>query len=146
MLVFDRLRKKTYSMKIDKNSYSLFGTEVATGTTSMTEVGEHQHVLGENGNGMVGADLSALATVGTLVLIYSGHQHIYRLPAGNRRLKQNMVVRLLDVTVEKHNFMAIFQGKGETGGYQRLPRSSFTTGNRYYHRLRLSTLQFSHAL
>jgi len=90
-------------------------------------------MLGENGNGMVNTDLGTLTAVSTLFLVYFRDRDADRFATGYNRLEKDMVVRLLDITVKDHNFMAIFQGKGKTGSYQRLTGSPFTTGNGYYH-------------
>jgi len=82
----------------------------------MAQLGERKKMVPQNSDGMIHAYLGALTTISTLILDYSGYLHIHRLTVGNNRLKKDMVVRLLDITVESYNFMAIFQGKGETCG------------------------------
>ncbi len=82
---------------------------------------------------MVGAYLGAFAAVGTLFLVYCGHRYRNRFTVGNIRFHKNMVVGFFYIAVKKLHFIFIFQGMGKTGGHQGLTRSTFTTGNGYYH-------------
>lgn len=114
-------------------SDSLFWTEVAAGATAVTELGKRQYMIAEHSNSVISAYLSTLAAVGTLIFGYLRHQYLHRLATGNTWLQKDVSVRLLDITVQKHNFVAIFYGKGKAGGYQSLTRSTFTAGDRDDH-------------
>jgi len=88
---------------------------------------------------MVGAYLGAFATVSAFLLVYLRHRYRNRFATGNIRLHKNMVVRFFHITINKLYVVYIFQGKGKTGGNQCLTRSSFTTGNGYYHLILLTS-------
>jgi len=88
---------------------------------------------------MVGAHLGAFATVSAFLLVYLRHRYRNRFATGNIRLHKNMVVRFFHITVKKLHLVFIFQGKGKAGGNQCLTRSSFTTGNGYYHLILLTS-------
>ena len=63
----------------------------------------------------------------------AGDQEMNRFTASNYRLHQNMVIRLLNITVEKLHLLSILQGKGKAGCHQCLAGASFTAGNRNNH-------------
>ena len=86
-------------------------------------------MIAQHGNSIIGTHFGTLAAIGALTLIHPGNRDGYSFAARNFRLEENVIVRLLHITVEKLYSINIFQRKGKAGSYKGLTGPTFTTGN-----------------
>ena len=65
----------------------IFRAEIRAGATAMAELREYQNTIFQYRQGIIGADLSTFATIGTLPLIDLGDRNGNRLPPLDSRLE-----------------------------------------------------------
>jgi hypothetical protein len=86
-------------------------------------------MIAQHRDSIEGAYSGAFTAKAAFVFCHDGYPYANRLAARNLRFEKNMVVRFLDVAIDKRDLIVIFQGKGEAGGHQCLARPALTAGN-----------------
>ena len=86
----------------------MFRTEITTGSTAVAKLRKDKHLFLDHSDSIIGTDLSALATIGALFLVYLGNRDRNHLLVTKLRLEENMSIRLFYITVEKlHRFFIL---------------------------------------
>jgi hypothetical protein len=95
----------------------------------VAELRENKYVLWENGNGMIGTDLSTPAAIGALLLVHHRDRYEDRLASGNNRLYEKVSVRLLHVAIKELHRPRAPEEKGKARRHQSLAGATFAAGN-----------------
>ena len=95
----------------------------------MTQLRKDQGHVRQGGDGMVLANLSAAAVMGTTRLVDLGYHDAHLLSPCDDGLEEQMSVRFLYVTIKELHSFSVVQGKGKARCYQCLAGSSFAAGN-----------------